>query len=229
MIIKQSKPLPFTLVELLIVIAIIAILASMLLPALRKAKETANTISCLNTTKQLSTAGHMYINDYDGYLPDRTKYDTSYDGDPWTAKMAPYLGIKSKWLKPMHKNAPIFCCPLMLEGTFFGNAPSYHLNGHTSDNVDTPTKPKKLSEFKNPWSKVLLGDAADKQLRFKHSEFATETTGTGNIGNRHRNKANFVFLDGHAKGYGCPPLPGIPTWQEGAKWLCAGFDPPEGL
>jgi prepilin-type N-terminal cleavage/methylation domain-containing protein/prepilin-type processing-associated H-X9-DG protein len=58
----------FTLVELLVVIAVIAVLASILLPTLAKAKATAQGSFCLNNTKQLAQAWNVYADDHSGQV-----------------------------------------------------------------------------------------------------------------------------------------------------------------
>ncbi len=65
----RNKVKTFTLVELLIVIAIIAILASMLLPALDKARAKAKEISCVGNLKQLSMLVINYMDENGQWLP----------------------------------------------------------------------------------------------------------------------------------------------------------------
>jgi prepilin-type N-terminal cleavage/methylation domain-containing protein/prepilin-type processing-associated H-X9-DG protein len=61
----------FTLIELLIVIAIIAILAAMLFPALARAKEAARRIACVNNLRQLGISLKMYADDNEEAFPPR--------------------------------------------------------------------------------------------------------------------------------------------------------------
>lgn len=63
----------FTLVELLVTIAVIAILASLLLPVLNKARMKANEISCISNKKQFMSAQQIYADDYNGYMIVQTR------------------------------------------------------------------------------------------------------------------------------------------------------------
>lgn len=63
------KRCAFTLVELLVVIAVIAILAALLLPALSRAKDSARKVACVSNLRQVGLAVYIYAQDHNGRIP----------------------------------------------------------------------------------------------------------------------------------------------------------------
>lgn len=100
----------FTLVELMVVVAIIAILAALLLPVFVRAKDAAKRAKCLSNLKQIGYAFMLYIGDDDDRLPDRRDLKISLGYRPWTTwppsdprggwaavVLAPYVKSKEVW------------------------------------------------------------------------------------------------------------------------------------
>jgi len=111
----------FTLIELLFVIAIIAILASLLLPALGRAKGRSQQISCNTRLKQIGMASVQYVNDFNGYWPIKTSppSGSSIWSDFWFTKLSGYMGVElgtSPNSTLLQKAQKPFLCPAKASG-----------------------------------------------------------------------------------------------------------------
>ena len=78
-----------TLVELLVVIAVIGALVALLLPAVQQARAAARRTSCLNNLRQLGLAITQYADSHGGRFPRGT--DDPLDAESWVFTLAPYL------------------------------------------------------------------------------------------------------------------------------------------
>jgi prepilin-type N-terminal cleavage/methylation domain-containing protein/prepilin-type processing-associated H-X9-DG protein len=111
---RSARGAGFTLVELLVVIGIIALLISILLPALNRARESARQVQCLSNIRQIIQATIMWSNDHHGWMPGRagtgfthassggepqndnsTAPDDVADWIAWQRKIDPVTGLAS--------------------------------------------------------------------------------------------------------------------------------------
>ena len=193
----------FTLIELLIVIAIIAILAGLLLPALNSARMRANSVTCLNQLRQIGTGMINYTRDYQDYVPFcRQKWNnTAQYMDSWIVMLWPYVG-NSSYGNFFSDRKTIFLCPAATGFNNWGGGIglSAEKGGHSLTNY---AKSVKITKIANPSRIIMLGDSGQFtsggiMTASRHFK-CPDDWGTYTLDARHSGFANGAMLDGHVE------------------------------
>lgn len=208
----------FTLVELLVVMAILGLLAGLLLPALARSKSSAQRIRCVANLHQLGLAGQMYWDDHNG-ATFRYRRGATSDGDlywfGWLERGAEgerrfdrdqgalqrYLGGGGVELCP---SLAYHLARFKLKAV--GAAYGYGYNLHLSSPTTEP--PLRMTTLRNPAKTVLLADAAQVNTFQPPAspdnpmleEFYYVNTSERTAHFRHLEQALGVFCDGHVNG-----------------------------
>lgn len=118
----------FTLIELLVVVAIIGILISMLLPSLKKARESAKSAVCLNNLKQINIAVELYVGSFNSFYPAESSSNSPYT-DAGNSKMILYEILAYHDLLPKTSKTKVWFCPsASSERQWSGTEPDYSPN-----------------------------------------------------------------------------------------------------
>lgn len=213
----------FTLIELLVVIAIIGILSGLLIPALKRARESANNATCVNNLRQLGLGAQMYWNDFEN-RPFPYKFGATNGGDLYwfgwlqrgTEGSRGFDATQSV-LYPYVRDTVRVCPQLNYALADFklkatGAAYGY---GYNLQLAPTPSRKVRMTEVARPDALAIFADAAQVNTfqapaSPEHpmlEEFYYINTGEATAHFRHgRALAMAAFADGHVATH--PPLAG---------------------
>ena len=191
----------FTLVELLVVIGIIALLVSILLPALNKAREDAKRVRCLSNQRQLVMAWQMYASDCKGHFAGANTPVFSAAGPDgkgwwnWAAAGNTLDCLYQGKLWPYLKNYDVYKCPndrIMYTHTYSVNG---YLAGEDGARIFT------TGAIKKAYATFVFIEELDPRgyeiNSFMVNHYPAQTW-TDVPGNMHINAGIISFADGHA-------------------------------
>ena len=186
----------FTLVELLVVIGIIALLVSILLPALNKAREDAKRVRCLSNQRQLVMAWQMYASDNKGHIVGSNT--PAYPANPWWYWAAAGNTLECLYngkLWPYLKNYDVYKCPndrVMYTHTYSING---YLAGENNDRVFTTGAIKKAHAT---FAFIEELDPRGYEINSFMPTHYPANNWNDIPGNMHMNAGIISFVDGHA-------------------------------
>lgn len=200
----------FTLIEILVVIAIIGILASLLLPVLGKARKQSQGAVCISQLKQQYTALYLFSDDNDGLVNSSYYLDTTDQRGGWSGwkyNIAEYLNIDLQTSNPWNDvvlGTGVFACPLDEIRTEVRHEGGYGLNIYAgaasgwitgAGNRGTPLY---LSDLTDPVETNWVGDTTSINDAW-HEPIYVPDDWTANevVDNRHLGKNNVLWMDGH--------------------------------
>lgn len=183
---KKNGWTGFTLLEMLVVTAVIAILFSILMPSLRKAKDKAREIECANNMRQTGIALIQYASDNDGY-------GVIYR-DAVTTRSWDYGIVTDKYVT----NPQVILCPVWAP-SIYRRGYGYAYGIYYSNAVTTTGR---ILNKQSPSTSVYLGDsirhaAESDGSHYQWYFFKRLSNVEGHIHLRHSRKTNIFFLDGH--------------------------------